>query len=40
LDELAFELASRHHTDAEVVAGDVRPVLERLAALGVIEPVL
>jgi Coenzyme PQQ synthesis protein D (PqqD) len=40
LDELAAELAARHHTDAEVVTGDVAPVCERLAALGLIEPVL
>jgi coenzyme PQQ synthesis protein D (PqqD) len=40
LAELAAELAARHRVDAEVVATDVRPVLERLAALGVIEPVL
>jgi Coenzyme PQQ synthesis protein D (PqqD) len=38
--ELAGELAARHRTDAEVVEGDVEPVLERLAVLGLIEPVL
>lgn len=39
LAELAAELSARHRTDAEIVAADVRPVLARLAALGVIEPV-
>jgi hypothetical protein len=39
LDELAAELADRHRADPEVVAADVRPVFERLAALGVIEQV-
>ena len=40
LAELAAELAARHQTDAEVVTDDVAPILERLAALGLIEPVL
>ena len=40
LDELVAELSDRHPGDPEVVAADVRSVLERLAALGVIEPVL
>jgi Coenzyme PQQ synthesis protein D (PqqD) len=40
LAELGDELADRHQADPEVVAADVRPVLERLAALGLIEPVL
>jgi hypothetical protein len=39
LAELAAELAPRHQTSAEVVARDVQPVLERLAALGLIQPV-
>jgi Coenzyme PQQ synthesis protein D (PqqD) len=39
LGALAAELATRHETDPEVVAGDVSPVLEELAALGVVEPV-
>jgi hypothetical protein len=37
--ELA-ELADRHRTDVDVVTQDVEPVLERLAALGLIVPVL
>jgi hypothetical protein len=40
LAQLSAELAARHHTDGQVVAGDVAPVFERLAALGLIEPVL
>lgn len=39
LAELAAELANRHGADPEVVAADVRPVLERLAALGLVEQV-
>jgi hypothetical protein len=39
LAEFAAELAPRHRTEAEVVADDVRPVPEELAALGLIEPV-
>jgi hypothetical protein len=37
--ELAAELAPRHQTSPEVVARDVQPVLERLAALGLIQSV-
>jgi hypothetical protein len=33
-------LPARHETAPEVVARDVRPVLEELGALGLIEPVL
>src|SRR5262249_29421196 len=33
IDELASELAQRHGTDAETVARDVLPVVERLAEL-------
>jgi Coenzyme PQQ synthesis protein D (PqqD) len=39
LADFAAELSAQHRADPEVVAADVRPVLERLAALGVIEPV-
>jgi hypothetical protein len=39
LGELASELANRHGTDPEVVARDVLPVLENLAALGAVETV-
>ena len=39
LAELSAELASRHGADPDVVAADVRPVFERLAALGLIEQV-
>jgi hypothetical protein len=39
LHALAAELAARHGTDPEVVAGDVSPVLEELAALGVVQAV-
>jgi Coenzyme PQQ synthesis protein D (PqqD) len=40
LATLAAELSARHRTDPDLVAADMRPVLQRLAALGVIEPVL
>jgi hypothetical protein len=40
LPQLAAELSARHGVDPDVVATDVRPVVERLAALGLIEPVL
>jgi hypothetical protein len=40
LSELAAELAARHRVDPEVVTADVRRMLERLAALGVLDPVL
>jgi hypothetical protein len=40
LPELASELAARHGIDAESVATDVRPALEELAVLGLVEPVL
>jgi Coenzyme PQQ synthesis protein D (PqqD) len=40
LAEFAAELADRHGADVDVVARDVEPVLERLAALGLIVRVL
>lgn len=40
LDELASELAQWHGIDADTVARDVRPVLERLAELRLVIPVL
>jgi hypothetical protein len=40
LADLAAELSAAHQVHPEVVAADVRPVLERLSALGLIEPVL
>jgi hypothetical protein len=40
LDELASELARRHGIDAQTVARDVRPILERLAELRLVVPVL
>ena len=40
LAELAAELSARHGADLGVVATDVRPVVERLAVLGLVEPVL
>ncbi len=40
LDELASELARRHGIDARSVARDVRPILERLAELRLVIPVL
>ena len=40
LDDLASELARRHGIDAQVVALDVRPILERLAELCLVVPVL
>jgi Coenzyme PQQ synthesis protein D (PqqD) len=40
LDDLAAELATRHRADPDLIASDVTPVLERLTALGVVEPVL
>jgi hypothetical protein len=40
LDELASELARRHGIDAQAVARDVRPVLERLAELRLVASVL
>jgi Coenzyme PQQ synthesis protein D (PqqD) len=40
LAELAGKLSVAHQVDPDVVAADVGPVLERLGALGLIEPVL
>ena len=40
LDELASELARRHGIDPRTVARDVRPVLEGLAELRLVVPVL
>jgi hypothetical protein len=37
--ELARELATRHDADPATVEADLAPVLDRLVALGVIEPV-
>jgi hypothetical protein len=40
LAQLATELSARHGADPGVVATDVRPVVERLAVLGLVEAVL
>jgi len=40
LDEMASELARWHRIDAEAVARDVGPLLERLAELRLVVPVL
>ena len=40
LDELASQLGRRHGIDAHTVARDVRPILERLAELRMVIPVL
>jgi hypothetical protein len=40
LAQIANELSARHGADPGVVATDVRPVVERLAVLGLVEPVL
>jgi len=40
LAELAAELSARHGADLDVVAADVRPAVEQLAALGLVDPVL
>jgi Coenzyme PQQ synthesis protein D (PqqD) len=40
VDQLASELARRHGIDAQTVARDVLPLLERLAVLGLVVPVL
>jgi hypothetical protein len=36
--ELADELAGRYATDAATIEADLEPLLDHLAALGVIEP--
>lgn len=38
--DLAAELSARHGADIDIVTADVRPVIQELAALGLIEPVL
>jgi hypothetical protein len=40
LGELAAALSARHGVDPDLVATDVRPVVERMAALGLIDAVL
>jgi hypothetical protein len=40
LPQLAAELSARHGADLDVVGADVGAVVQRLAALGLIEPVL
>jgi Coenzyme PQQ synthesis protein D (PqqD) len=40
LGEPAAELAQRHGIDAQIVARDVKPRLDHLAALGLVVPVL
>jgi Coenzyme PQQ synthesis protein D (PqqD) len=40
LGELAAELAQRHGIHAQIVARDVKPRLDHLAALGLVVPVL
>lgn len=40
VDQLASELAQRHGIDAQTVARAVLPLLERLAVLGLVGPVL
>jgi hypothetical protein len=39
LAELASELVAGRQTDAEAVASDIRPGMEELAVLGLVEPV-
>ena len=39
LDDIVAVLAAAHDADPQIVAGDVEPMLEHLAALGVIEPI-
>jgi hypothetical protein len=40
LGEIAAELAQRHRIDAQIVARDVKPLLDQLAVLGLVLPVL
>jgi hypothetical protein len=40
VDQLASELSRRHKIDAQIVARDVLPLLEGLAVLGLVVPVL